>query len=155
MSGNGTKLSELPGGIALNAKVMPNGETRTRISHVESGLSLSITSTLESPEACGWQNSHRHVSGIIETYIIQEGWLVVARQDDRTGQALFTHYKVGSLLTLSGEDAHNVYVSPAAVFACVKYGSREGRKDWVPADDFDEIVKHLAETDFLPLCHRA
>jgi hypothetical protein len=155
MSENGTKLDELPEGIALSAKVMDNGEVRARISHSQSGLSLSITSTFETPGACGWQNSHRHVTGIIETYVVQEGWLVVARQDTVSGQPLFTYYKMGSLFTLDGEDAHNVYVSPSAVFACVKYGSREGRKDWVPAGDFDEMVKHLAENDFLPLCHTA
>lgn len=155
MTGNGTKLTEVPAGIALAAKVMPNGETRTRISHPETGLSLSITSTFETPEAHGWQNSHRHVSGIIETYVVQVGWLVVAHEDVVSGQPLFTLYKMGSVFTLSGEAAHNVYVSPAAVFACVKYGSREGRNDWVPAGDFDEIVKPLTEADFLPLCHRA
>ena len=155
MTGNGTKLTEVPAGIALAAKVMPNGETRTRISHPETGLSLSITSTFEAPEAHGWQNSHRHVSGIIETYVVQIGWLVVARQDTLTSQPLFTHYRSGSVFTLDGEDAHNVYVSPAAIFACVKHGSKEGRDDWVPAKDFDKVVKHLTEADFIPLCHKA
>lgn len=154
MSENGTELSELPEGITLKSKQMDNGEVRVRISHTETGLSLSITSTFESPEARGWQSSHRHVSGIIETYTIQEGWLVVARQDSRTGQALFTHYRAGSVFTLDGVDAHNVYVGPRAVFACVKHGSREGRKDWELAPEFDEVVKPLEEADFLELCHR-
>lgn len=154
MSQNGTKLPDLPEGTALNAKVMGNGEVRVRISHTETGLSLSITSTLESPDAHGWQNSHRHNSGIKETYIVQEGWLVVAHQDRVSGKPLFTYYEVGKQFTLSGSDVHNVYVGRATVFACVKHGSREGRNDWEPAPEFDEMVKPLEEADFLELCHR-
>jgi len=149
---NGMKLDGLPEGIAVSAKVMPNGEARSRISHSETGLSVSITSTFETPGACGWQNSHRHTSGIVETYVVQTGWLVVAHQDGPTSTPLFRRYGAGKQVVLTGEDAHNVYVGEGTVFACVKSGSAEGRNDWTPVPDFDVLVRSFSEAEMLSLC---
>ncbi len=87
-----------------------------------------------------------------ETYVVQEGWIVLARLERPSGTVLYSRYKAGSQFTLSDNDAHNIYVGHNTVFACVKHGSTEGRSDWTAAPDLDLLVKELVEADFLPLC---
>jgi hypothetical protein len=148
MSTNGIPLPDLPESVTLNAKEMPNGEIRVRIAHTASGLSACITSNAEHHGAEGWQNSHRHLSGIKETYVVQAGWLVVAVLDELTTTPLLQKYVAGSVFTVTGDAAHNVYVSEGTVFATVKHGSKEGRKDWEPAPDLDLLLKDVSIEDF-------
>lgn len=155
MSTNGIALPDLPESVELKAKEMPNGEIRVRIAHAASGLSASITSNAEHHGAAGWQNSHRHLSDMKETYVVQAGWLVVATLDEITTTPLFEKYVAGSVFTLSGSEAHNVYVSEGTIFATVKHGSKEGRKDWQPAPELDLLLKDVQIEEFEHLHPRA
>lgn len=154
MSTNGIPLPGLPESVTLNAKEMPNGEVRVRIAHAASGISACITSNAEHHGAAGWQNSHRHLSDMKETYVVQAGWLVVAVLDEITTTPLLKKYVEGSVFTLEGGAAHNVYVSVGTIFATVKHGSKEGRKDWEPAPDLDLLLKDESIEDFIYLYPR-
>jgi len=151
MSGNGTALEDIPPSVKVTAKEMPNGEVRTRLAHSSSGLSCGITSTFEHHGASGWQNSHRHTSGIREIYVVQEGWIVIAELGEDE-IVRYRRYGVGEVFTISTPDAHNVYVAADTVFACVKHGSKEGRKDWEPAPELDRIVEGIDEEELILLC---
>lgn len=148
MSTNGIPLPELPESVTLKAKEMENGEVRVRIAHTPSGLSACITSNAEHHGAEGWQNSHRHLSGMTEVYAIATGWLVVATLDEPTGTALFEKYEAGSHFTLSGHAAHNVYVSPDTTFGTLKLGGQADNKDWVKASELDALLVDVGPDDF-------
>ncbi|MES2931092.1 MAG: hypothetical protein V4682_00140 [Patescibacteria group bacterium] len=148
MSNNGIALPDLPESVTLSAKEMESGEVRVRIAHAASGLSACITSNAEHHGAEGWQNSHRHLTDMKETYVVQEGWLVVVTLDEITTTPLFEKYEAGSVFTLSGGAAHNVYVSAGTVFATMKHGSREGRNDWKSAPELDALLVDVGPEDF-------
>lgn len=148
MQNNGTKLPDVPDSISLNAKKMENGEVRVRIAHDASGLSAGITSNAEHHGAFGWQNSHRHLSDMQEIYALQTGCLVVATLSDASDKPVLKRYEAGSVFILSGGHAHNVFVFEGSVFAVVKLGSSEGRKDWEPAPELDALLEQVDRTAF-------
>jgi len=151
MSDNGIALPDLPESVTLKAKEMPNGEVRVRITHAASALSGCITSNAEHHGAEGWQNSHRHLSGMKEIYAVAVGWLVVATLDELTTTPLFEKYEAGSTFILSGGAAHNVYVSAGTSFGTLKFGSQQGSKDWVKAPELDLLLVDVDPEDFMHL----
>ena len=62
--------------VSCSYEVMPNGETRTRMSF-PNGSAYILTSREDCANG-SWQNSHYHKS-VLETYIVQEGKVAFAR----------------------------------------------------------------------------
>ncbi|WP_281930008.1 hypothetical protein [Methylocystis iwaonis] len=101
-------------GIATCHERMKNGELRFRLRKLD-GTAYIRTESTEG----GWQESHYHKE-VLETYIVQNGWIVYAElRDDRI---ILSKYADDQIFTTSPGIIHNVYLSPGATIHTVKHG---------------------------------
>ncbi len=130
-------------GVNSSCQRMANGEFRPRIMRDGYGYIMTI---MPPDMPGGWQNSHLHRS-VMETYIVQEGWIALATLKD---QLVIRVYRAGAIFTTEIDDAHNVYVSSGTVIHTVKHG-KIVPKDWVPCPDLDTLTQYLSEAKLLAL----
>ncbi len=95
-----------------------------------------------------WQNAHHH-KGLVEIYIIQDGWIVVS-ECTRSDMRVIRTYKTGDVFTSAIGVDHNIYISKGTVIHTVQYGTPVGNpekngRDWYPASEkFNEWTKIVA-----------
>lgn len=124
--------------VEIAGKVMSNSERRYRMRHRQTGLSMSLT-TIPWRGKGGWQSSHSHSPGVVEVFVIFEGWVVVASQKPHSPIEL-KEYSAGETFRLCAGDEHCLCVSPGTSFTTTKYGDAPGGKDWIPAPDLDRVL---------------
>ncbi len=138
-------------GIKTPCNQMDNGEYRFRMMAPD-GSGYIRTAMPEND--CGWQNGHHH-GGVMETVIVQSGWIgVVELLPD--GKRKVGVCKKGDIWTSHPEISHNIYMPAGAVTHCVKHGddviNPDKGSDWFPAPkDFDLWSKSLSEEDIFRL----
>ncbi|MCX5653487.1 MAG: hypothetical protein NTY65_02395 [Planctomycetota bacterium] len=147
------KMERMPGdyigryGMYNNHERMDNGEMRFRLMSTDgSGYIRTVAGA-----AGAWQNSHSHAH-IVETYIVQTGWMVLAEL--RNGQLVPLKLEPREIVTTEIGVIHNVYLPPHAVIHTVKHGDWP-EEDWIQSHEFDEMTKHLSEEEILRLVERA
>lgn len=131
--------------ITFPCERMDNGEFRFRLMDKgqNSGWGYILTKIPESYS--GWQNSHYHI-GVMETIIIQKGWIGFAELLP-DGKMTVRVYRPGDVFTTKPGHAHNVYMPADAVVHAVKHGDCSLEKDWFASPALDEKTKHLSEID--------
>jgi len=134
-------------GIVTRHEAMPNGERRFRLLDRD-GFGYIRT---EAGAEGGWQNSHVHFK-LLETYVVQQGWIGVARLVD--GEKLELRLlRSGEIWTASVDEAHNVYMPAQSVTHVVKHGElANAGDDWntdVRTLRLDELTKVLTEEAIL------
>lgn len=117
-------------GMKAKFGVMPtNGEKRFRLLNLRNDTSYICTVTDEG--SSGWQNSHYHKS-LMETYIVQEGWIGYAELVG--ARPLVLIYSVGELFTTKPNIVHNIYMPASTTIHTVKHGTSvrqsERNSDW-------------------------
>lgn len=132
--------------ISCNHEVMPNGETRARMSFPDG--SAYILTSREHCETGAWQNSHYH-GKVYETYIVQEKWVALARLINGNHLNLEV-FGIGESFTVKPWVHHNVYLPAGAITHTVKYGESVG-KDWHESRELDALTKHLSEEDIVSI----
>jgi hypothetical protein len=95
----------------------------------------------------GWQNSHYH-KGLIETYIVQKGWIGFASLTEKE-ELRIDIYRAGEIITTEVDRPHNIYLSTKSVIHTVKHGDCSVSNDWFAHAKLDTMTKHLSETDLL------
>ncbi|MEX0664740.1 MAG: hypothetical protein WD598_08215 [Acidimicrobiia bacterium] len=126
-------------GIQVSFSVMLNGELRFRLMHADgSGYIRTIAS-----DDGAWQNAHYHDS-VMETYIVQEGWMGFVEQIDGDMRPGRKH--PGDIVTTRPGISHNVYLPAGAVIHTVKHGPGEP-DDWHEDLALDHETKRLTEDD--------
>jgi hypothetical protein len=122
---------------------MDNGEVRFRLMH---DAGDGYIRTMMGSQG-GWQNAHSHDS-VIETYIVQSGWIGVALMDHAVVD-LQTREEGDSFTTVPGAP-HNIYLPAGSVIHTVKHGAcRPG--DWHASPILDQKSKGHTEQDLLDL----
>lgn len=136
-------------GIVFPCNRMDNGEYRFRCMNVGQNSGWGYTLTKMPENDSGWQNSHYH-TGIMETYIVQKGWIGFAEllSDSQVKISIYRHDRI---FTTRPGHAHNVYVSAGAVIHTVKHGNCSLERDWFANPVLDEKTKHLSEADIFRL----
>jgi len=94
--------------------------------------------------AGGWQQSHYH-RHLLETYIVQEGWIAFAKFNE--GKRQISTYGPGELFTTEPNFIHNLYLPAGAVIHTVKHGASasDDRVVDVLTERFDEMTQCLTE----------
>lgn len=130
--------------IATSHQEMDNGEFRFRL--VKNDGSAYIRTEASSIGA--WQNSHYHKS-VMETYIVQRGWIAYAQLVD--GQRALTLHHAGELFTTRPNVVHNVYMPANAIIHTVKHGEGDGADRLVDATckQFDVDTRNLTEEQIM------
>lgn len=134
-------------GVTFPCEQMENGERRFRCVDAD-GYGYALTKM--PAQAGGWQNSHFH-RDIIETYIVQEGWIVFAELGD--GKARLHRLLPGEVVTTSPLVVHNLYLPGGAVVHTVKHGRCQTADDRYASPELDALVCHLGEAELLRLPH--
>lgn len=143
-----TQCAEL--GVLFNASRMDNREHRFRLMKGENNSTYGYILTEMPVETLGeWQNSHFH-KGIMETYIVQKGWIGFADLMV-DGTACFYAYRPGEMFTSRPGQAHNVYMPAGAVIHTVKHGDCSLAKDWFSSPELDLLTKHISERELIAL----
>lgn len=128
-------------GINSRHEIMDNGEMRFRLKANDgSGYIRTVTGNNGA-----WQNSHYHPN-IIETYIVQKGWLVYAELKD--GKCILKKYNENDIFSTVPGVVHNIYLPKEAVIHTVKHGEAT-EKEWIGNKDLDKLTKVLSEQDIL------
>ena len=146
------KVSDLFGraGIKFSANTMDNGESRFRMMAQDgSGYIRTVAGANGA-----WQNAHYHV-GVMETYVIQTGWMGLVSSEQLSNGTMNMRVKVylpGKVVTTRPRLEHNVYMPQGAVIHTVKHGvevqNPEKGADWYPAGKiFNAWSKGLSEAD--------
>lgn len=129
--------------LVLSDETMPNGEIRYRlIDRDGTGYIKTIASSMG-----GWQNSHAH-NGIIETYVVQSGWIGIAVLDNDDHLRLSLLEKNGVWTARPGV-CHNIFMGPDAITHVIKYGDG-GSGDWIAdhrSAQLDDLSKGVLESD--------
>ena len=133
-------------GITFPSVRMDNGEYRFRCSDRQ-GYGYALTKMPLT--ASGWQNSHYH-KGVVETYIVQQGWIGFARLLPNE-ECDVRVYKKGGVVTTNVNQSHNIYMSAGAVIHTVKHGDALVEDDWFADPDLDAKTKHLTEETILQI----
>lgn len=130
-------------------EVMPNGESRTRITG-NSNINPFSYIRVEMPagEGGGWQNAHLH-HYTVETWIIEKGCQIVI--EEKEGEYKFFVMEPGDTYTSKVGVAHNCYVTAGAITHTVKrtVGNHNFDGDWIPALALDEYSKSLDMDEYL------
>lgn len=134
-------------GVSFPCEQMENGEQRFRC--VDAG-GYGYALTKMPAHAGGWQKSHFH-RDIIETYVVQEGWIVFAELKD--GKARLRRLLPGEVMTTRPLIAHNLYLPGGAVVHTVKHGRCQITNDWHASPELDALVHHLGEAQLRRLSH--
>jgi len=127
-------------GIICEHSEMPNGEVRFRLKKNDG---TSYIRTESSPNGA-WQNSHYH-NKILETYIVQEGWICYAEFIDN--KPFLNIYTKNQQFTTKPYIIHNIYMPGNAVIHTVKHGDSKDETRLINDETkkFDEITKNLTE----------
>lgn len=142
-------------GIEFDGRKMPNGEYRFKLSSKFDGSSY-IRTEMTSDVPGAWQNAHFH-KGIVETYVVQEGWIASAGQKNEEVKVKI--YKSGEVFTTEIGIAHNIFMSPGTTIHTIKHGKvgddfgnpEKGGTDWWPALNLDVESKKITEENLLKL----
>ncbi len=130
-------------GCSADGRIMENGERRLRMRLPNGSVYIYTDQSVGA-----WQNAHHH-KGLVEIYIIQDGWIVVA-ECTRDDMHVVKSYGAGDIFTSVLEVDHNVFVPKGTVFHTVQYGKPIGNpdlsgRDWYPASEkFNEWTKIVA-----------
>jgi len=130
-------------GVESRSRLMENGEYRDSLTMGgKYGIGYVLT-TMSADSGGGWQNAHFHRC-TLETYIVQKGWIAIARPFFGAEPTIWVLREGGVFTILSGH-SHNVYVPAGAVFHTVRHGEVTGEKDWFPNEELDRLSKLLTE----------
>lgn len=130
-------------GVTTCHERMPNGELRFRMMGPEGD---GYVRTIAVPGS-GWQRAHYH-SGIVETYVVQAGWLVLATL--RQGRVTLERVVEGQVVSTEPGVPHNVYLPAGSVVHTVKHGKSDVR-DWLPHPMLDTMTHGLQESDLVEI----
>lgn len=130
-------------GVTFPSVKMDNGEYRFRCSDNE-GYGYALTKMPDNDS--GWQNSHYHKS-VIETYIVQRGWIGYASLNDNTMRITLLH--PGQTITTKIGQAHSIFMSPGTIIHTVKHGDCSVAGDWFASPELDAQCKQLTEAALL------
>lgn len=133
-------------GVVFPSVRMQNGEYRFRCFDENDGYGYALTKMPAS--VGGWQNSHYHKS-VVETYIVQNGWIGFACLDSDILQLAL--YRAGEVVTTEINQSHNIFMPTGAVIHTVKHGDCSTPNDWFASPDLDAKTKHLTEEAILSL----
>lgn len=126
----------------------PGGEKRFRL-YAMDGTGYIRT---DSGKAKGkWQEGHWH-DKIMETYIVQSGWIGFAEIIEGTLKVQVL--KKGAIFTTKPGISHNVYMSNRAVIHTVKHGTGEG-ENRTPDENITQMTKNLSEQEIQTLASRS
>jgi len=137
-----TKFDVLAAGCTVDGKIMGTGERRYRFRAPDK---TAYTRT-EAGKDGAWQNAHHH-KGLLETYVVQTGWIAFAESCD--GMRVVGIFGKGAVVTSRPLIDHNVYLPAGSVIHTVQHGKAVGNpenknNDWYAADTaFDEWSKGL------------
>ncbi len=144
-------------GVAIDGRIMDNGETRISLKVGQRGYIWTEPSTYKAPK---WQNAHHH-KGLRETYIVERGKIALAyvhRMSPAIKYCLVQVFEQGQIFTNQPGEDHNVYLFAGAAIHTVQHGEpvpnpkKTSGVDWYEADaDFDAWSKSLSETDITRL----
>jgi mannose-6-phosphate isomerase-like protein (cupin superfamily) len=137
-------------GIETHHERMPNGELRFRLYDRDGNGYIHVVS---GPHGA-WQNSHYH-HRIMETYIVESGWMVLAEFHVGSNELELTRLEPGDIVTTEPLRKHNVYMPAQSVIHVVKHGSVAGEADWIAAPDLDAVTKDLPESQLIERTRRA
>jgi mannose-6-phosphate isomerase-like protein (cupin superfamily) len=133
-------------GITFPSVKMSNGEYRFRCTDTQ-GYGYALTKMPLT--SSGWQSSHYH-KGVVETYIVQQGWIGFAKQLPNE-ECDVRVYRKGSVVTTEVNQSHNIYMSAGAVIHTVKHGDAVVENDWFADPDLDAKTKQLTEEAILQI----
>jgi hypothetical protein len=137
-------------GINFPCNQMENGEYRFRcMDNSSPAAGWGYILTKMPMNSFGWQNSHHH-NGIMETYIVQKGWIGFAELL-ANGKIKISVYRPGELFTTMPGHDHNVFMSAGSTIHTVKHGDCSISKDWIASPELDIKTKNLSESDILNL----
>ena len=129
-------------------EVMPNGETRSRITTPEG---VGYVLTVAPPSATSWQNAHFH-KGLIESYQVIKGEIAIA-YDKGGGHYKLATLKKGEEVQVGRNTPHNIFLFPGAIIFTAKQGipvgnPEKGGSDWYEADPlFDAWSKGVSQEE--------
>jgi|SaaInlStandDraft_2_1057019.scaffolds.fasta_scaffold01263_13 mannose-6-phosphate isomerase-like protein (cupin superfamily) len=130
-------------GISVDHERMPGGELRFRlVSDDGSSYIRTVTS-----ETGGWQKSHYH-RNIQETYVVQRGWMILARMDARALR--FVKLEANDSVTSLPMTPHNVYLPSDSVIHTIKHGGTP-QGDRISDPNLDALTLNLSEKQALVL----
>lgn len=132
-------------GVTFPSARMGNGEYRFRCSD-KNGYGYALTKM--PADSSGWQNSHFHKS-VIETYVVQSGWIGFATLETPSNTMKLALYQTGEVVTTKINQAHNVFLSSGAVIHTVKHGDCTIPNDWFASPELDAQSEQLSEQDLL------
>ena len=136
--------------ISASHEQMPNGERRFRLID---GSGVGYIRTEAGPDGA-WQNSHIHHS-VLETYVVQAGWIAVAQMSD-SGELILRMLRPAEVWTSGIDVAHNVYMSGGAITHTVKHGQGD-KADWhtnPTTQQLDRLTKTLTEPVIMSVAGR-
>ena len=141
----GDKSDHNLGFAKVTQKVMPNGETRTRMR-----LPSDITTTITEMPDWKWQDGvpvqegHYH-KGLMEKYIILKGWMLYVSSVVPAGYDARVAEK-GEMVTFYPNEHHLVLLGPETIIQTTTYGSSMGNPkrndlDWWPSGEYYKVVR--------------
>lgn len=134
-----------PGGI-LTRKSQPNGEIRTRLKF-DGGYVTTVTEIGKWnwwDGAPPWQEGHSH-RGLSEVYFVLEGWVVVVKGSDITGDRYIANVVgVGESVHFHPGEEHFVLPGPLSVFQTMILGTPEGNPEKAGNDWWPALAEHQA-----------
>jgi len=132
----------------LHHEMEPNGERRFRL-YKDDGTGYIRT---ESGDDVGkWQEGHSHKK-IIETYIVQHGWIGFAELID--GSLKVQVLREGAIVTTKPGIKHNVYMSAGATIHTVKHGAGDG-EDRESDENITLLTSSLTESDIATVARKS
>lgn len=135
-------------GVTFPSVRMNNGEYRFRCSD-KNGYGYALTK-MPTSSSGGWQNSHYHKS-VIETYVVQSGWIGFATLTQSNNTMELAIYRTGEVVTTKINQAHNVFLSTGSIIHTVKHGDCSTPNDWFTSPELDSLSKPLSQKDIVEL----
>lgn len=130
-------------GISISGSRMENGEYRFRLMRGQDDDGSGYIMTIMPENTSGWQKSHYH-KGVMETYIVQSGWIGYVEQ--LPGQDPIVQVcREREIFTSSPDIPHNVYMPAGAVIHTVKHGRALEGKDWHSSPEMDLFCAGITE----------
>jgi hypothetical protein len=136
------------GFVMVTQKVMPNGETRTRM-RLPSDITTTIT---EMPDwkwedGIPWQQGHYHKNGT-EDYQVIHGWMIIVMAYPESA-VLVPHVRISSSQKVharcDANEPHWVLLGPGSVVLTVKSNSELGSPDWHRVEFADAMIDRYTE----------
>lgn len=131
-------------------QVMPNGESRTRITG-NGNINPFSYIRVEIPlnKCSGWQDAHLH-KHTVETWIVEKGCQIVI-EEMKKGIYKFLVMVPGDTYTSQVGIAHNCFVAAGSIIHTVKMtiGNHTFEGDWIAAPELDIYSKSLDMDEYL------